>query len=186
MGICVCTCSERDPAYFLDMRFLIVSFTDLTFFPREIRDVVGDFTASLYRASCSLCQGERKRERLSTPKTSWSTQLDYKHYSCIWELKSRGSERKSTCVLTLGSVMLTTWRERLDRSNPPKLHVLCRKKRHNYCEFTRKWIYYRQSFKPIHKESQWFMLLFIMETTHFKMTSCQKKEFMVWTDFLFK
>lgn len=59
MGICVCTCSERDPAYFLDMRFLIVSFTDLTFFPREIRDVVGDFTASLYRASCSLCQRKR-------------------------------------------------------------------------------------------------------------------------------
>ncbi len=128
MGICVCTCSERDPAYFLDMRFLIVSFTDLTFFPREIRDVAGDFTASLYRASCSLCQRERKRERLSTLKASWSTQLDYKHCSCIWELKSRGSERKSACVLTLGSVMLTTWRERLDRSNPPKLHVLCRKK----------------------------------------------------------
>lgn len=62
-SICVCTCSERDPVYFLDMRFLIVSLTDLTFFPREMRDVVGDFTASLYKASCSLCQRERDRKR---------------------------------------------------------------------------------------------------------------------------
>lgn len=41
------TCSEKELLYFLDMRFLMVSLTDLTFFPREMRDVVGDFTTSL-------------------------------------------------------------------------------------------------------------------------------------------
>ena len=40
------TCSERELLYFLDMRFLMVSFTDLTFLPREMRDVVGDLTTS--------------------------------------------------------------------------------------------------------------------------------------------
>lgn len=48
------TCSEGELLYFFDMRFLIVSFTDLTFLPSEIRDVVGDLTTSLYIASCSL------------------------------------------------------------------------------------------------------------------------------------
>lgn len=41
------TCSEKELLYFLDMRFLMVSLTDLTFLPREIRDVVGDLTTSL-------------------------------------------------------------------------------------------------------------------------------------------
>lgn len=51
------TCSDRELLYFFDMRFLIVSFTDLTFLPSEIRDVVGDLTTSLYMASWSLlCQ----------------------------------------------------------------------------------------------------------------------------------
>lgn len=59
--VCPCvqrlTCSDRELLYFFDMRFLIVSFTDLTFLPSEIRDVVGDLTTSLYMASWSLlCQ----------------------------------------------------------------------------------------------------------------------------------
>lgn len=48
------TCSDSELLYFFDMRFLIVSFTDLTFLPREIRVVLGDLTTSLYIASCSL------------------------------------------------------------------------------------------------------------------------------------
>ncbi len=53
--VCVClTCSDKELLYFFDMRFLIVSLTDLTFLPSEIRDVVGDLTTSLYIASCSL------------------------------------------------------------------------------------------------------------------------------------
>lgn len=53
----------------MDMRFLIVSLTDLTFLPSEIRDVVGDLTTSLYMGSWSLFCGqkrnpaERNRER---------------------------------------------------------------------------------------------------------------------------
>lgn len=43
------------------MRFLIVSFTDLTFLPSEMRDVVGDLTTSLYIASCSLFCGKKKQ-----------------------------------------------------------------------------------------------------------------------------
>lgn len=41
------TCSEKELLYFFDMRFLMVSLTDFTFFPREMRDVVGDLTTSL-------------------------------------------------------------------------------------------------------------------------------------------
>lgn len=41
------TCSEKELLYFFDMRFLMVSLTDLTFFPREMRDVVGDLITSL-------------------------------------------------------------------------------------------------------------------------------------------
>lgn len=53
--MCSClTCSDKELLYFFDIRFLIVSLTDLTFLPSEIRDVVGDLTTSLYIASCSL------------------------------------------------------------------------------------------------------------------------------------
>lgn len=59
--VCLClTCSDKELLYFFDMRFLMVSLTDLTFFPSEIRDVVGDLTTSLYIASCSLFCGLRK------------------------------------------------------------------------------------------------------------------------------
>ena len=60
--VCLClTCSDKELLYFLDMRFLIVSFTDFTFLPSEIRDVVGDLTTSLYIASCSLFCFEKRR-----------------------------------------------------------------------------------------------------------------------------
>lgn len=45
--ISIQTCSEKELLYFFDIRFLMVSLTDLTFLPREIRDVVGDLTTSL-------------------------------------------------------------------------------------------------------------------------------------------
>lgn len=54
------TCSEKELLYFFDMRFLIVSLTDLTFLPSEIREVVGDLTTSLYMASWSLCCDQKK------------------------------------------------------------------------------------------------------------------------------
>lgn len=64
------TCSEGELLYFFDMRFLIVSFTDLTFLPSEIRDVVGDLTTSLYIASCSLLCDHKieKREKKKTER----------------------------------------------------------------------------------------------------------------------
>lgn len=64
------TCSEGELLYFFDMRFLIVSFTDLTFLPSEIRDVVGDLTTSLYIASCSLLCDHKieKREQKKTER----------------------------------------------------------------------------------------------------------------------
>lgn len=47
----------------MDMRFLIVSLTDLTFLPSEMRDVVGDLTTSLYMGSWSLfCRQKRNPE----------------------------------------------------------------------------------------------------------------------------
>lgn len=47
------TCSEIEQWYLLDICFLIVSLTDLTFLPREIRDAAGDLRGSL-RPSLSL------------------------------------------------------------------------------------------------------------------------------------
>lgn len=41
------TCSETELWYLLVMCFLIVSRTDLTFLPSEMRDVAGDLTGSL-------------------------------------------------------------------------------------------------------------------------------------------
>lgn len=53
------TCSGTELLYFLDILFLIVSFTDLTFFPREMREAVGDLMTSLYTKSPSLpCKTE--------------------------------------------------------------------------------------------------------------------------------
>lgn len=61
------TCSDKELLYFFDMRFLIVSFTDLTFLPSEMRDVVGDLTTSLYMASWSLfCDYMKNRTNVKT------------------------------------------------------------------------------------------------------------------------
>lgn len=48
------TCSEREQWYLLDMCFLMVSLTDLTFLPREIRDSEGDLTSPLKPLSPSF------------------------------------------------------------------------------------------------------------------------------------
>lgn len=56
------TCSETELLYFLDILFLIVSFTDFTFFPREMREAVGDLITSLYTKSPSLpCKKKKKK-----------------------------------------------------------------------------------------------------------------------------
>lgn len=121
------------------MRFLMVSFTDFTFLPREIRVVLGDFTTSLYNASCSLfCHVREKKKNKKVRWWTWSG----KKMEITWGLGGGGESRagwvktgdnllrqgNSACApaLTLASeAALTTWRERLDRSKPPKLHVLC-------------------------------------------------------------
>lgn len=150
------TCSDKELLYFFDMRFLIVSLTDLTFLPSEIREVVGDLTTSLYTASCSLfCETARA---VSDQQRGWRNgeRERWMNRGEIEESKTKGREitktrgghggervierdsRDSTQAphslfefhelpaLTLASEpALTTWSERLDRSKPPKLHVLC-------------------------------------------------------------
>lgn len=48
------TCSESEEWYRLEMCFLMVSLTDLTFLPKEIRGVGGHFMASLMTPSLCL------------------------------------------------------------------------------------------------------------------------------------
>lgn len=60
------TCSDGE-LYFLDMCFLMVSFTDFTFFPREIRDGVGERDMSLmsllsFYSSQEMCQNTQDSE----------------------------------------------------------------------------------------------------------------------------
>lgn len=67
------TCSETELLYFLDILFLMVSFTDFTFFPREMREAVGDLIMSLYTKSpslpCNTKQHERLESRMAKPRT---------------------------------------------------------------------------------------------------------------------
>lgn len=41
------TCSDKELLYFFDILFFMVSFTDFTFLPRDIREAEGDLTTSL-------------------------------------------------------------------------------------------------------------------------------------------
>ena len=133
LAVILCTCSDKELLYFLEMRFLMVSFTDFTFFPREIRDVLGDLMTSRYSAlSLVWGGGERERERcvksespldqkpkLNKPLHSIKTTTERETLVSNWLMKVRWVE------LTLDSLaVLTTCRALLDRSNPPKLHVL--------------------------------------------------------------
>lgn len=140
LQVCLCqTCSDKELLYFFDMRFLIVSLTDLTFLPSEIRDVVGDFTTSLYIGSCSLfCnyKGSENRERWTkeqgddgeeTNERKEEKTAEKRRFSVTGECSLWSSQPlRILQALTFASEpVLTTWSERLDRSKPPKLQVLC-------------------------------------------------------------
>lgn len=118
------TCSDGEGLYFLDMRFLMVSLTDFTFFPREIREGVGDLDASLMlMLPFSFCKTDMTE--CTTSKSSKIIKTACKKLNRFWN-RFYDYFAIFQCVLTVGSkLLLPMYTDRLVRSNPPKLQVLC-------------------------------------------------------------
>lgn len=112
LQVCLCqTCSDKELLYFFDMRFLIVSLTDLTFLPSEIRDVVGDFTTSLYIGSCSLfCnyKGSENRERWTKEQGDDGEETNERKEEKTAEKRSIQCDRRVQLVVLTASSNFTS------------------------------------------------------------------------------
>jgi hypothetical protein len=96
------TCSETELLlYFLDILFLIVSFTDFTFFPREMREAVGDLITSLYTKSSLPCETKCCKclhHRKGSPETGFEIQT----------IQILGSQKNISILQDLGIFLMLT------------------------------------------------------------------------------